>query len=77
MNPIFEETTYQLQQVLDLFDVKYDEEDEKYVAITSVATVVDPEKIESIMRLDLMIYSIQKFDDTMTIRFVHKKGGRF
>ena len=50
-------------------------EDEKYVAKTNSMVVLNSEQIESIRRMGLFIFTVQKIDDTLIVRF--SSGGGF
>ena len=58
-----------------MWDVSYDASDEKYVARTNANVVLDPEKIEWIGSFGLRIYSIEKSDITLRVRF--SSGGGY
>ena len=75
MSVIEEKVVNQLQFILDLWTVTYNVEDEKYVAKTNSMVVLNSEQIENIRRMGLFIFSIQKFDDTLIVRF--SSGGGF
>lgn len=59
----------QLQSILEMWMVMYDRQDEKYLAETTTYVVLDSEQLEWIHKLGLSIFSIQKFDKKLTIRF--------
>jgi len=58
-----------IQQVLELWDVSYDSEDEKYIAKSTEFVVLNPEQIEWIRQFGLHIFSVQRFDETLTVKF--------
>lgn len=72
---IEEKVVNQLREILESWYVTYNVEDEKYVAKTDVCVVLDSEKLEWINQMGLSIFSILKYEKTLTIRFV-STGGR-
>lgn len=66
---LVENTVSQMQDALELWDIYYDETDEKYIARTNSYVVLNADQIEWIKTLGLSIFSVQKFEHTLTIRF--------
>ena len=66
---IHEKTTDQLQTILEMWVVTYDEHDEKYIAENNSYVVLNSEQLEWIHQMGLTIFSIQKFDEKLTVRF--------
>lgn len=64
-----QKTIDQLQTILEIWVVTYDRHDEKYLAETSSLVVLDSEQLEWIHKMGLTVFSIQKFDKKLTIRF--------
>jgi len=64
-----------IQETLDLWDISYDPDDEKYIAKTNSFVVLNPEQIEWLRQFGLHIFSVQKFDQTLTVKF--SSGGGF
>lgn len=58
-----------LQSILELWVVTYDRHDEKYLAETTSYVILDSEQLEWIHLMGLTIFSIQKFDKKLTVRF--------
>lgn len=66
----FEQKTVDLlQSVLELWVVTYDRHDEKYLAESSSYVILDSEQLEWIHLMGLTIFSIQKFEKKLTVRF--------
>ena len=59
----------QLQTILEMWVVTYDRHDEKYLAETRSLAVLDSEQLEWIHKMGLTVFSIQKFDEKLTVRF--------
>jgi len=59
----------QLQNILDLWKVTYNVEDEKYVAKTNSLVILNSDQIEWIGHMGLSVFSIQRYEDTLTVRF--------
>lgn len=59
----------QLQTILETWVVTYDRHDEKYLAETSSLVILDSEQLEWIHQMGLTVFSIQKFDKKLTVRF--------
>ena len=72
---IVENTIQQMQEILDLWDITYDDEDEKYVARTNSYVVLDNEKLEWIGRMGLRIFSVERIEKTLLVRF--SSGGGY
>lgn len=70
-----ENITSNLQTILDLWDVTYDKEDDKYVAKIRSFAVLSSEQIGYANNIGLKIFSIQKYNETLIIRF--SAGGSF
>ena len=66
---IHEKTTDQLQTILEMWIVTYDEHDEKYIAENNSYVVLNSEQLEWIHQMGLTIFSIQKFDEKLIVRF--------
>lgn len=66
---INDDVVSRIQETLDLWDITYDEQDEKYVAKTNSFVVLNPEQIEWMRQLGLYIFSVQRFDETLIVRF--------
>ncbi len=75
MSAIEEKVVNQLSSILELWSVTYNVEDEKYIAKTNSMVVLDAEQIEWIREMHLYIFSVQKFDDTLIVRF--SSGGGY
>lgn len=75
MSVIEEKVVNQLQFILDLWTITYNVEDEKYVAKTNSMVVLNSEQIEDIRCMGLFIFTVQKIDDTLIVRF--SSGGGF
>ena len=71
---IEEKVVNQLREILASWYVTYNVADEKYVAKTDVSVVLDSEQIEWIGHMGLSIFSIQKYENTLTIQFVSAGG---
>ncbi len=69
MSKIEEKVVDQIQCILELWRVTYNVEDEKYIAKTNSMVVLNPEQIEWISKLGLSIFSVQKYEDTLTVIF--------
>ncbi len=69
MSVIEEKVVNQLSFILDLWTVTYNVEDQKYIAKTDSMVVLNSEQIEKIRRMGLFIFTVQKFDDTLIVRF--------
>ncbi len=66
---IQEETADQLQSILEMWIVTYDEHDKKYIAETNSYVMLNSEQLEWIHEMGLTVFSIQKFDEKLTVRF--------
>ena len=66
---IHEKTTDQLQTILEMWTVTYDENDEKYIAETNSYVILNSEQLEWIHQMGLTVFSIQQFDKKLTVRF--------
>jgi len=66
---IEEKVVNQLQFILDLWTVTYNVADEKYVAKTNSMVVLNSDQIEEVRRMGLFIFSVQKYEDTLIVRF--------
>ena len=64
-----QKTIDQLQTILEMWVVTYDRHDEKYLAETSSLVILDSEQLEWIHQMGLTVFSIQKFDKKLTVRF--------
>ena len=64
-----QKTIDQLQSILEMWVVTYDRHDEKYLAETSSLAILDSEQLEWIQKMGLSIFSIQKFDKKIIVRF--------
>ncbi len=64
-----QKTIDQLQTILEMWVVTYDRHDEKYLAETTGYVVLNSEQLEWIHQMGLTIFSIQKFEKKLTIRF--------
>lgn len=69
MSVIEEKVVNQLSEILDLWKVTYNVEDEKYIAKTNSLVILNSEQIEWIGHMGLSIFSIQKYEDTLTVKF--------
>ena len=69
MSKVEEKVVDQLQCILDLWRVTYNVEEEKYIAKTNSFVVLNSEQIEWIGKLGLSIFSIQKYEDVLTVKF--------
>lgn len=69
MTMIEDQTLSQMQSILELWDVTYDSDDEKYIARTNSFVILDPEQIEWIGKMGLYIFSVQKFGGTLSVKF--------
>ena len=65
----------QLQTILEMWVVTYDRHDEKYLAETTSYVILDSEQLEWIRLMGLTVFSIQKFDKKLSIRF--SSGGGY
>lgn len=74
---IEEKVVMQLRELLDLWHVTYNVEEEKYVAKTNSFVVLTAEQIEWIGQLGLTIFSIQKYVNTLVVKFVSVGGRSF
>ncbi len=72
---IEQKTADQLQSILEMWVVTYDRHDEKYLAETTGYVVLDANQLEWIHQMGLTIFSIQKFDKKLTVRF--SSGGGY
>ncbi len=66
---IKEKATDHLQCILEMCIVTYDEDDEKYIAETNSNVIINYEQLEWIHQMGLTVFSIQKSDEKLTIRF--------
>ncbi len=66
---IEQKTADQLQSILEMWVVTYDRHDEKYLAETTSYAILDSEQLEWIHKIGLTVFSIQKFDKKLTVRF--------
>lgn len=74
---VFEEKVVNhLSEILELWNVTYNVQDEKYVAKTNSLVILNSEQLEWINCMGLSVFSIQHFDNTLTVKFV-SYGGRF
>ena len=76
MSVIEEKVLNQLSEILELWSVTYNVEDEKYVAKNNSLVILNSEQLEWISCMGLTVFSIQKYDDVLTVKFV-SYGGRF
>lgn len=74
MSVIEEKVVSQLSEILELWSVTYNVEDEKYIAKTNSLIVLNSEQLEWIGHMGLSIFSIQKYDETITIKFASYGG---
>jgi len=74
MSAVEERVVNQIQEVMQLWTITYNVEEEKYVARTNSMVVLDAEQLEWMRYMGLHIFSIQKYNDTLTIKFT--SGGR-
>jgi len=72
---IHQKTIDQLQTILETWVVTYDRHDEKYLAETTSLVILNSEQLEWIHQMGLSIFSIQKFEEKLTIRF--SSGGGY
>ena len=75
MSAIEEKVVKQLEQILGLWNVTFNVEEEKYIAKTNSLVVLNPEQLEWISQMGLSIFSVQKYEDTLTVKF--SSGGCF
>ncbi len=66
---INDDVAEKIADVLDMWDITYDSEEEKYIAKTNSFVVLNPEQIEWMRQLGLYIFSVQRFDETLTVKF--------
>ncbi len=66
---IEQKTADQLQTILEMWVVTYDHHDEKYIAETNAYVILNSEQLEWIHQMGLTVFSIQKFDKKLTVRF--------
>ena len=66
---IVEKTIDQLQTILEMWVVTYDRLDEKYIAETNSYVILNSEQLEWIHQMGLTVFSIQKLDEKLTVRF--------
>jgi len=59
----------QLQCILEMWVVTYNEDNEKYIAETNSYVILNSEQLEYIHQMGLTVFSIQKFDEKLTVRF--------
>ena len=64
-----QKTIDQLQTILEMWVVTYDRHDEKYLAETTYDVFLDSEHLEWIHKMRLTVFSIQKFDKKLSVRF--------
>lgn len=64
-----QQTADQLQSILEMWVVTYDRHAEKYLAETTAYVILDSEQLERIHQMGLTVFSIQKFDKKLTVRF--------
>jgi len=74
LSVIEEKVVNQLSNILELWRVTYNVEDEKYIAKTRSFIILDSEQLEWIGQMGLSIFSIQKDEDTLTVRFASRGG---
>ncbi|MCZ6582760.1 MAG: hypothetical protein O6761_06290 [Thaumarchaeota archaeon] len=72
---IHQKTADQLQTILEMWVVTYDRHDEKYLAETTAYVILDSEQLEWIHKMGLTVFSIQKFDEKLIVRF--SSGGGY
>ena len=75
MSIIIENTIEQMEQILDLWVISYDEDDQKYIARTCSYVVLNNDQLEQIKKMGLTIFSIQKIEHTLIVRF--SSGGGY
>jgi len=63
------EIVSKIVDVLDMWNITYDADDEKYIAKTNSYVVLNPEQIEWMRQLGLYIFSVQRFEETLTVKF--------
>lgn len=66
---IHQKTADQLQTILEMWVITYDRHDEKYLAETTSYVILNSEQLEWIHQMGLTVFSIQKFDKKLSIRF--------
>jgi len=69
MSAVEEKVVNQLQEIMQLWNITYNVAEEKYVAKTNSMIVLDAEQLEWIRHTGLQIFSIQKYEDSLTIKF--------
>lgn len=77
LSVVEEKVVNQLSDILELWNVTYNVVDEKYIAKTKTFVILNSEQLEWIGQMGLSIFSIQKYDDTLTVRFVSGGGECF
>lgn len=70
-----QKTVDQLQSILEMWVVTYDRHDEKYMAETTSYVILDADQLEWIHKMGLTIFSVQKFEEKLTVRF--SSGGGY
>jgi len=75
LSAVEERIVKQIQSILESWHVTYNVADEKYVAKADVCVVLDSEQIEWIGNMGLRIFSVQKYGDTIIVRF--SSGGGY
>lgn len=71
---IEEKVVMYLREFLDLWDVTYNVEEQKYVVKTNSFISLTAEQIEHIDKMGLTIFSIQKYVNTLVVKFVSAGG---
>jgi len=69
-----EKVVTQISDILELWNVTYNVEDEKYVAKTNSLVILNSEQLEWIKCMGLSIFSIQHFENTLTVKFASCGG---
>ncbi len=70
MSKVEEKIVKQIQSILELWNVTYNVDDEKYIAKTNSSVILNSEQIEWINSLcRLSIFSVQNYDDILIVRF--------
>lgn len=66
---IQEQVAATIQDLLEMWDVHYDESEEKYIAVTNSYYPLSPDVIEQISHLGLTIFSVRKQEESIIVKF--------
>ena len=64
-----QETVEYIQNLLSLWDVRYDKSGNSFIATTTTNAVIGSDEMYWFSQLRLKIYNIQKFKNTISVSF--------